>query len=436
MGLTLLRRGAHPPKPQPKLALVLAGGAISGGAFKVGGLRALDEQLSGRTLGDFDMYIGLSAGALLAVALASGITPVEMARVLEGRSQRLDPISPLHFYRPNLSEGLGRPRRFLYEALAYAPGVLWDFARELPGLPRALGPGLRAFWREPGIDTAEQVAQALFEHARPGRPTPDPMKHIPTGVFQNDGLERWLRGNLERIGMPNDFARFERQQGRQLFVSACALDTSERVIFGKGEHEDVPISKSVQAATALPLFYRPVRIAGVDYVDAGIRNTANIDLAIEKGADLIVCYNPFSPLPNRRDDEGRYSVGGALADRGLMMVVSQVFRTLIHARLHTTLQRVAESASFEGDIVLIEPREDDADYFAISPLAFWRRGDALRAGFSSVRRTIEQNFRELDEVFARYGLQLERRGGLRGRPPADLKNPHPNPEGLHPSPSF
>ena len=49
MGLTLIQRssGLRPPK-NPKIALVLAGGAVSGGAFKVGGLKALDEFLARR----------------------------------------------------------------------------------------------------------------------------------------------------------------------------------------------------------------------------------------------------------------------------------------------------------------------------------------------------------------------------------------------------
>ena len=44
MGLTLIQRSSgHPPPRNPKIALVLAGGAVSGGAFKVGGLKALDK---------------------------------------------------------------------------------------------------------------------------------------------------------------------------------------------------------------------------------------------------------------------------------------------------------------------------------------------------------------------------------------------------------
>ena len=67
MGLTLIRKSRGPRlKSQPKVALVLAGGAISGGAFKVGGIKALEDYLVGRGLCDLDIYVGLSAGAVLA----------------------------------------------------------------------------------------------------------------------------------------------------------------------------------------------------------------------------------------------------------------------------------------------------------------------------------------------------------------------------------
>ena len=75
MGLTLIRKGGkgarRRPRRKPKIALVLAGGAVSGGAFKVGGLKALNDYFVGRGVDDFDMYVGLSAGAMLAVPLAS-----------------------------------------------------------------------------------------------------------------------------------------------------------------------------------------------------------------------------------------------------------------------------------------------------------------------------------------------------------------------------
>jgi predicted acylesterase/phospholipase RssA len=413
LGLTLIRKSPGTRrKRNPKVALVLAGGAVSGGAFKVGGLKALDDFLVGRKVTDLDLYVGLSAGSLLAVSLAGGITPDEMLKVLEGTSGRFKQLGPLHFYNPNLREFVTRPAKFLYDLWTYLPGVALDFARSLPHLPEAVGPALREFVREPTYTRAELVAMALMDHVSPSRVVPNLLSHVPTGFFDNRGMERWLRENLERIRMPNDFRAFERKRERRLYVSACDLDTAERVVFGADETNDVSISQAVQASTALPIFYKPARINGVDYVDGGVRHTANIDIAIEKGADLIICYNPFRPFLNRIDDDegdSRYfSEGRYLSDRGLGVVLNQVFRTLLHSRLKLGLQRYLADDRFQGDIVLLEPREQDADFFGINPLAFWARADAIRHGFESVRITLEQNYEQLGAVFRRYGLELDR----------------------------
>ena len=413
MGLTVIRKSQNRARRRkPRVALVLAGGAVSGGAFKVGGLKALDDYLVGRKMVDLDLYIGLSAGSMLAVPLAGGIPPDEMIKVLEGTSTRFEQLTPMHFYRPNFQEFAGRPAKFLFDLFTYVPGVALELARQIPALPEVLGPGVRAFLRQPDYTRAEELAMTFLEHVAPSREIPALTNHIPSGIFDNSGLEQWLRRNMRRLRMPNKFRSFEKRTGKQLYVAACNMDTAERVIFGADEKSDVTISQAVQASTALPFFYRPARIDGVDYMDGGIRNTANIDVAIEKGADLIICYNPFRPFLNRVDDEGEegayYADGRYLSDRGLKVVANQVFRTLLHSRLRLALQRYLADDSFHGDIVLLEPREQDAEFFGINPVAFWRRADAIRQGFTSVRRTLEQNFNELSPLFASYGLEMDR----------------------------
>ncbi len=413
MGLTLIRKGTGRRKANPKIALVLAGGAVSGGAFKVGGLKALDDFLVGRRISDLDTYVGLSAGSILAVSLAGGVTPDEMIKVLEGTSTRLDQLSPLHFYNPNTSDLVRLPTRFLKEVLTYTPSVAAELARSIPELPEALGPALRAFAKKPNYTRAEELAMQVIEHVSPRREMPSLIGSLPTGLFDNAGLERWLRGSLEKLRVPNDFKSFYKERGKKLYVAACELDTAERALFGHDEISDVSISEAVQASTALPLFFKPARIGGVDYIDGGIRNTANIDVGIEKGADLIICYNPFRPFVNQLPGQEGYAAGKPLAERGLLTVANQVFRTLVHSRLRIALQRYVSDTSFKGDIVLLEPREQDAEFFGTNPLAFWQRADAIRQGFESVRVSIDDNFDELSEVFEKYGLEMDRKAAAR-----------------------
>jgi predicted acylesterase/phospholipase RssA len=447
VGLTLIRKSdSARPVSNPTVALVLAGGAVTGGAFKVGGLKALNDFLVDRKITDMDLYVGLSAGAILGSSLAAGVTPDEMVKVLDGTSTRLDQLRPFDLYNPNLREFITRPAKFGYDLASYLPSITIDFARGMPGLPAAIGAPLRAFLRRPDYTRFEALAMRLIEHISPKREVPSLTDHIPGGLFDNRSLERWLRRSLERIKMPNDFRAFARKTGKRLYVTACDLDTAERVIFGADENCELTISQAVQASSALPIFYKPARLNGVDYVDGGVRHTANIDVAIEKGADLIICYNPFRPFLNRIDaedtDASYFADGRYLADRGLKAIINQVFRTLLHSRLKLGIQRYLADDRFQGDIVLIEPRENDADYFSTNPIAFWKRSQAVQQGFESVRSTIEQNFEQLESVFARYGISLDRdaarRRAARARvaqgwqeePVAEAEGPEDPPAGL------
>jgi len=396
---------------------------VTGGAFKMGGLKALNDFLVGRDIVDFDIYVGLSAGALLSVPLAAGFTPDEMIQVVDGTSTRFDPLRPIDIYTPNARELLERPSKLALEFATWYPSVALDFVRGLPGLPGTFHDALGELLRSPDYLHLERLALRLRDEVSPRRQFPNISNAIPSGLLTNDPLERWLRRNLEKIGMPNDFTRFAAERGRSLYITACELDTAERVIFGADEFDGVSISEAVQASTALPIFYKPARIHGVDYVDGGVRNTANIDVAIDKGADLVICYNPFRPIwnqpvpgqPRLRGPEAapgtpvaqalEHADGRRIADQGLKGVLNQVFRTLLQSRLRLGLDRYRES-HFDGDIVLLEPKEHDLDFFSMNPMAFWKRDAAMRHGYESVRTTIEHRFDELEEVLAQHGLRM------------------------------
>ena len=280
-----------------------------------------------------------------------------------------------------------------------------------------MGPVARKFARSPTYTNFEAAMMRLIEHVSPKRSMPAITNHIPSGFFDNVSLERWVRRSLEQIRMPNDFRAFKRKTGRSLYITACDLDTAERAIFGADEISEVTISQAVQASSALPIFYKPARMNGIDYVDGGVRHTANIDIAIEKGADLIICYNPFRPFMNRVDlpqgDTPYFSEGRYLSDRGMKVIVNQVFRTLLHSRLKLGVARYIADDRFQGDIVLLEPTERDSRFFGLNPVAFWHRDQALQHGFDSVRATIESRYDELETVLGAYGLEMSRKAATR-----------------------
>src|SRR5437762_12729656 len=69
-------------KPRPRYALALAGGGVIGGMYEVGAMTALGERLNGSGRG-FDVYVGCSAGSVVAALLASGVRASEIYHVLE-----------------------------------------------------------------------------------------------------------------------------------------------------------------------------------------------------------------------------------------------------------------------------------------------------------------------------------------------------------------
>src|SRR5512138_930325 len=65
-----------------RTALVLGGGGVTGGVYEIGALRALDLLAVNRTVNQFDIYVGTSAGSFVASLAANGVTPEEMMRVV------------------------------------------------------------------------------------------------------------------------------------------------------------------------------------------------------------------------------------------------------------------------------------------------------------------------------------------------------------------
>ncbi|MEO8601739.1 MAG: patatin-like phospholipase family protein [bacterium] len=416
MGITIVQKSdQRARKRNPKVALVLAGGAVTGGAFKLGGLKALDDLLVNRKTTDFDSYIGLSAGAVLAAPLAAGVAPAEMIKSLEGNSDELDRFRARDFYSPNFVEFFERPLRYTVALLTFLPGSVADVLRNTPKLATDLQAAVGDFVRGPSpwklSSLLAPLADAIWTH----RSFPSLLDHLPSGMFDNASIERYIRRNLQRAGLSNDFRALYRRTHRELYISAMNLDTAERVVFGHDEDASVTISEAVQASTALPGFYKPARIKGVDYVDGSVRRTANLDVAVEHGADLIICYNPFRPFSNRvrrrfdrETGEYRYE-GPLLADGGALSVLNQVFRTLLHSRLQYGLRQYQDDPSFRGDIIVIEPRETDIHFFELNALAYWERLRAARLGYVSVSESIDRHYEPVKAILERYGLTMTRR---------------------------
>src|SRR6184192_40334 len=105
-------------RKRSKTALVLGGGGFTGGVYEIGALRALDLLSVNRTVNEFDVYVGTSAGSFVAAAVANGVTPEEMMRVIVQQVPTLFPDARVSaLLKPNygefLTKGLLIPFRLL-----------------------------------------------------------------------------------------------------------------------------------------------------------------------------------------------------------------------------------------------------------------------------------------------------------------------------------
>src|SRR3982750_1166781 len=99
---------ARRPK-RSRTALVLGGGGFTGAVYEIGALRALDLLSVNKTVNDFDVYVGTSAGSLVASLPANGVTPEQMMRVVNDQvPQPFRDINLDMLLRPNYREFLAK----------------------------------------------------------------------------------------------------------------------------------------------------------------------------------------------------------------------------------------------------------------------------------------------------------------------------------------
>jgi predicted acylesterase/phospholipase RssA len=430
MGITILQKSdLNRPKTNPKVAIVLAGGAVSGGAFKVGGLQALDHCLVNRKVTDFDTFIGLSAGSIISSFLANGIPPKEMLSSLEGESSLLDSIHFSDFYYPNLEDFIKRPFIYLWDVVNFIPDFMIESFLSTSILKKDVRKALRDLLLRPSYRSLEKLVRHYTKALGGSRRFPSPLNYLPRGLFANDRIEASVRKTMIRNQLPNDFIELYRRSGKELFIVAGNLDTADRVVFGYNQNNNLTISQAIQASTALPGFFRPARIQGVDYIDGGVRKTANLDVAVESGADLIICYNPFRPFHNRvvtrysKEKRKQVTEGKYIGDEGLISVLNQVFRILLHSRLTYGMDIYRRDPRFRGDIILIEPTEYDYRFFDMNPLAFWERNRAARRGFDSTTESIDKKYHQVKRILNAYGIQIRKPAGGEPFEEADAEPP-------------
>ena len=350
----------------PRIGLALAGGGPLGGIYEIGALLALNEAIDGLDFADVDVYVGVSAGSFVASTLANGISVEEMGRLLVSRRGRPQRFDPALFLQPNFPEYLHRT------AL----------------LPKLLAMGLRDFVRHP-------LKRSLLESLS------GLTKAIPTAVFDNQPIERFLADLFSNRGMTNDF----RELSRKLLIVGVDLDTGEAVRFGSKGHDSIPISKAVQASTALPGLYPPVQIGDRYFVDGGLKRTLHASAALDEGVDLLFCVNPIVPYDASLAPPGIHKRHDSLVEGGLSVVLSQTFRSLIHSRMIVGMAKY-ETSYVDRDVVLFEPDSGDSRMFFTNVFSYSNREMVCQHAYRTTRRDLWLRRRHLKPILKRHAVTI------------------------------
>jgi predicted acylesterase/phospholipase RssA len=353
-------------KRKQKIGVALAGGGPLGGVYEIGALIALNEALDGMDFEHVDVYVGVSAGAMISSLLANGIAPEDMARVFISPRRGDVTFSPTLFMQPAYREYLNR--------LASVPSIFASSA--LRYLRNPLRRGL--------LESFNALTRA-----------------IPTAIFDNRPIERFLAGLFSNRGYTNDF----RKLSKDLYIVAVDLDTGESVRFGGEDADHIPISVAVQASTALPGLYPPVEIEGRDFADGGLKKTLHASVALDAGCDLLFCINPIVPYDADLAPADKQKKIHKLVEGGLPVVLSQTFRSLIHSRMNVGISTY-ENLYKDAKLVLFEPDRHDSRMFFTNVFSYSDREKVCQHAYRTTRRDLSLRMEELGPVLEKHGISL------------------------------
>ncbi|MGB5133241.1 MAG: patatin-like phospholipase family protein [Steroidobacteraceae bacterium] len=352
------------PRKTGRIGIALAGGGPLGAFYELGALQALADCIEGLELNDLHAYGGVSSGSMLVAGLANGLTPVDIGRIVISNDSGHDPANPGLFLQPDIRE----------------------YARRFAALPRIVWNATGQFLRAP---LSQSFAEMLSPYAAA----------LPAGFFDSAPFERYLRRLYESGGRTNDFRKLK----RRLFIVATKLNTGEAALFGQPGLDHVPISRAIQASTALPGLYSPVEIDGEVYADGALRRTMHASVVLEAGADLLIGINPLVPFDASDGGSRRREVD--LTDYGLPVVLSQTLRSLVQSRMLVGVAAYKDRFP-RAEILLLQPDRADRSMFFANMFRYSGRKRLVEHAYQSTRRDLLLRADEVAPLLARHGLRL------------------------------
>jgi NTE family protein len=363
-----LREASPRPVAGPRAGLCLCGGGVTGAMYEVGCLAALEDFFDGFYACDFDVFVGTGAGATVAVALAGGLRAGRLYRALLDPADDFFPLKRHHMFGFDTAEW----RRVVVTVL----GATRRAAASLIARPLEAD-----VWHE-----LERFVDSL-----------------PAGLFSLDPFQRFVAEFMERRGIASRFAELP----RPLALVAHDLDAGARAVFGPAPFTDVAVPAAVAAASAIPVLFAPVRIHNRDYIDGGLGEVADVDVAAQLGAEVVLVVNPMVPIRSEvetRDIPTGHGRMKRVRDKGLLWVYNQAVRLRSHAGLRAGLARYREDHP-ERAVLLLEPDPSDATLFMHSPMNFAARRAILTHAYTTTYQMLRRPSSALRQLIEQRGFE-------------------------------
>ena len=280
-----------------KTGLVLGGGGLVGMGYHAGVLKALDE--SGLDPCSSDIFVGTSAGAIMAAYLTTGWTPRQLYDLAHGR----------HLSGSSGPEAYEEEVRAIFDPLTNHRG---ERVRRLLG---------GAF--------ATVAARGVWRRVAGDRMPPRSLRRaFPSGMYSTSATRSRLWRQLP-----------ESWPDAALYIPTVDLYSGARTVFGSPDAPQASLPEAVLASTSIPGVFPPVRIGDRWYVDGGVTSATSLDLATAAGCERIICV---APLSYQKENE-RLS----LADRSALKAV------LVRSQFARCLKKEVVEARARGIEVLV-----------------------------------------------------------------------------------
>ncbi len=349
-----------------KLALCLLGGGAMGAMFQIGALAALEDSLEGFQASSFDLFLGSSAGASVAAALA-GNQPVQ--RIYRAFLDPADVYFGLergHLLRVDMAEW----RRTVISALsALRHGATSLLSGKTTEMPAKLS----------------QELDRLYDS-------------LPAGIFSLEGYERFLEAFFVRRGIPNAFVDI----ARPLRILAHDLDSGEPVAFGASGLDHVTIARACIASMAIPPLFSPVRIGDRHYISSGAAEVEQLELAVSEGADVLVVVRPMVAISAPSSVPTGHGERDSLRDKGMMWVFNQARRIGVQRSVEAAVTRIQEAG--QTQVLLLQPSREDGILAMYNPASYDARRGMLEHAYRQTRAQLARAFAERHAALERAGF--------------------------------